>query len=38
MVVAEKNGWEGLMLNSCEAPYKSKRVKDLLKVKKIQNN
>ncbi len=32
---AEKK-WEGLMLNDCEAPYKAKRVRDLLKVKKFK--
>ena len=34
--VAQANGWEGLMLNNAEAPYQSKRVKDLLKVKKFK--
>ena len=33
---AQANGWEGLMLNNADAPYQSKRVKDLLKVKKFK--
>lgn len=31
--VARENGWEGLMINIADAPYQSKRTKDLLKVK-----
>lgn len=34
--VAQANGWEGLMLNVSDAPYRSKRVRDLLKVKKFR--
>lgn len=36
MAVADSNGWEGLMLNVADAPYRSKRVRDLLKVKKFK--
>lgn len=34
--VAEDKKWEGLMLNSYDAPYQAKRVCDLLKVKKFK--
>lgn len=34
--IAQENGWEGLMLNVANAPYQSKRVRDLLKVKKFK--
>lgn len=33
---AQEQGWEGLMLNVSDAPYQSKRVRDLLKVKKFK--
>lgn len=34
--VAQERGWEGLMLNAALAPYSSKRVRDLLKVKQFK--
>ena len=34
--IAQKLGWEGLMLNVADAPYQAKRVRDLLKVKKFK--
>lgn len=34
--MAESKGWEGLMINVADAPYRSKRVRDLLKVKKFK--
>jgi len=36
MKMSDANGWEGLMLNIYDAPYRSKRVRDLLKVKKFR--
>lgn len=33
---AEKNGWEGLMINTANGLYQTKRVSDLLKVKKFK--
>lgn len=35
MLVAGKLDWEGLMINNARGLYKTKRVKDLLKVKKM---
>ena len=34
--IAEEKGWEGLMINVADAPYRAKRVQDLLKVKKFK--
>lgn len=33
---AVSHGWEGVMVNVAEAPYRCKRVRDLLKVKKFR--
>lgn len=34
--IVKENGWEGLMVNSADGLYESKRSRDLLKVKQMQ--